>query len=160
MQRDRTTTFPRAAFAAIALLAVLAGCQTGGAPGNSAGASRSGVAHLSEIRSAAGLSSLKPDSTLERAAMRQSAYMASSGKMAHDTGWRRDFATRMAQDGVAAPAAENLAHGRMDTARVFQMWMDSAGHRRNMLDPRFERFGLAYAGTQDGRRYWTLVLGK
>ncbi|MFD1988066.1 CAP domain-containing protein, partial [Mesorhizobium newzealandense] len=44
----------------------------------------------------------------------------------------------------------------------FDIWVHSPGHRRNMLDPRFTRFGLAYV--RDGRdsaiRYWSLVLGK
>jgi uncharacterized protein YkwD len=137
----------------------LAGCQTGRAPQESGGASRSGVAYLSEFREANGLPSLSPDTRLERAALRQAGYMASAGRMAHDTGLRKDFATRMEKGGIDAPAAENLAHGRMDMARLFEMWKNSAGHRRNMLDPRFSRFGLAYAGS-GGERYWALVLGK
>lgn len=157
MKRYRTMGF---AAITLAIAAVLAACQTGNAPRPGAGASGSGFAHLTEIRTAAGLPALTPDPKLERAAIRQSAYMARAGRMVHDTGWRRDFATRMAQDGIAAPAAENLAHGRMDTARLFRMWVDSSGHRKNMLDPRFSRYGLAYAGTADGRRYWTLVLGR
>ena len=149
------------AFAAIATGLFLAACQTGGAGQYAAqGVSSSGLSHLAEIRSNASLSALAPDRTLERAAIRQASYMASSDKMDHTTGWRRDFATRMSQDGVAAPAAENLAHGRMDTARVFQMWMASTGHRNNMLDPRFEKYGLAHATAADGRRYWAWVLGR
>jgi uncharacterized protein YkwD len=52
--------------------------------------------------------------------------------------------------------------GRFDQQKLFDIWMHSAGHRRNMLDPDFTRFGLAYV--RDGRdsalRYWSLVLGK
>ena len=146
--------------AAATLSLVLAACQTGGVIGASAGASGSGFAYLTELRSGHGLPALTPDATLERAALRQAGYMAQTGRMKHDTGWRRDFATRMKQGGIDAPAAENLAHGRMEMARLFAMWTNSAGHRRNMLDPRFSRFGLAYAGDGDGERYWALVLGK
>ena len=154
----------RKALAAIAPAAVvaalaLAGCQTG-TPRDASGASGSGFAHLVEIRSGAGLPALTPDAKLERAALRQAGYMAGASKMNHDTGWGRDFASRMKKDGVSAPAAENLAHGRMDTKRLFRMWMDSSGHRRNMLDERFGRYGLAYATASDGQRYWALVLGK
>ena len=150
-----------AGLAAVALVAALAltGCQTGGG-GKSGGASGSGYAYLTQIRSSADLPVMTPDAKLEKAALRQAGYMASAGKMDHDTGWGRDFASRMKKDGVAAPAAENLAHGRVEIARVFEMWTNSSGHRRNMLDPRFNRYGLAYAGTEDGRRYWALVLGK
>lgn len=151
-----TRSFAAIAMAAAALM--LAACQTGGVSGS--GASGSGYAYLGDIRAAAALSPLSPDPKLEKAAIRQAEYMASAGKMDHTTGWRRDFATRMKADGVAAPAAENLAHGRMSTQRVFEMWMASTGHRNNMLDARFTRYGLAYAPAADGRRYWALVLGK
>jgi len=139
---------------------MLASCQTGGGSLPGEGVSGSGFSYLADIRNTASLTSMTPDPVLEKAAIRQAGYMAAADRMAHDTGWRRDFATRMKADGVAAPAAENLAHGRMDMAKVFRMWMDSAGHRRNMLDPRFGRYGLAHATAADGRRYWALVLGK
>lgn len=122
------------------------------------GASSAGASHLDEIRRGNGLSSMRADSGLERAARRQAAYMASAGRMAHDTGRGRDFASRMRRDNVAPAAAENIAHGRMSVPRLFAMWMDSEGHRTNMLDPRFERFGLAYAEGESGRRYWALVM--
>ena len=50
----------------------------------------------------------------------------------------------------------------MDPARLFEMWMNSPPHRRNMLDARFTRFGLAYVrdGAKADWRYWALVLGK
>lgn len=122
------------------------------------GASSAGVTHLEQIRQSNGLSSMRTDSRLERAARRQAAYMASSGRMTHDTGRGRDFASRMRSDNVAPAAAENIAHGRMSVPRLFAMWMASEGHRTNMLDPRFERFGLAYAEGENGRRYWALVM--
>ncbi|MEO3384796.1 CAP domain-containing protein [Mesorhizobium sp. CAU 1741] len=154
----RTGTFAAAIVVAFAALSLVA-CQTGGGSGG-AGASGSGYAYLSQIRASADLGPLSPDPKLENAAIRQAEYMASAGKMDHTTGWRRDFATRMKAEGVAAPAAENLAHGHMSTERVFEMWMASTGHRRNMLDTRFAHYGLAYAPAADGRRYWALVLGK
>ena len=134
--------------------------RSGHVGADAAGASGSGFAYLTDIRTASGLSTLTPDPKLEKAALRQAGYMAGAGRMAHDTGWRKGFAERMKRDGVAAPAAENLAHGHMDMEKLFRMWMASSGHRRNMLDPRFSRYGLAYAGTRDGRRYWALVLGR
>lgn len=157
---DIRITFRMAGLAAGFSALLLAACQTGGGGSPGEGASGSGFAYLADIRNTASLNPLTPDPVLEKAAIRQAGYMASANKMAHDTGWRRDFATRMKSDGVAAPAAENLAHGRMDTGKVFRMWMDSTGHRRNMLDPRFGRYGLAHATAADGRRYWALVLGK
>lgn len=145
------------------LLLALAACQTAGwwpEAHPAAGASVAAIAHVREARASAGLPALAPDDRLEKAAARQAGYMARSGKMEHTTGLGRDFAARMKQDGVAAPAAENLAHGRMELERLFSMWMASPGHRRNMLDPRFAHYGLAHAADGDGQRYWALVLGR
>ena len=149
----------RLVFLAMIALA-LAACQTGGVRHHGVGASGLGATHVAELRAAAGLSPLVRDATLEKAAISQAAYMAASGKMNHTTGFGRDFATRMRKEGVAAPAAENLAHGRMEPPGLFAMWMASPGHRANMLDPRFSRYGLAYAFDGAGQRYWALVLGR
>lgn len=146
--------------AALFAVLALAACQTGGARHQGTGASGAAATHISEIRAAAGLPALSPDRTLEQAAISQAAYMAGTGRMAHTTGFGRDFATRMRSAGVALPAAENLAHGRMETQRLFAMWMASPGHRSNMLDPRFGRYGLAHASDGNGQRYWALVLGR
>ncbi|MBL8583776.1 MAG: CAP domain-containing protein [Rhizobiaceae bacterium] len=141
------------------LAALLAACaSTNGSSG--VGASASAAAQLSSIRSEAGLPPLAADASLEKAAAVQAGYMAADGRMAHTTGWGKDFASRMRKAGINGPAAENIAAGRMDVERLFAMWMASDGHRRNMLDPRFGHFGLASADGGDGSRYWALVLGR
>lgn len=88
--------------------------------------------------------------------------MARAAQMKHTAGWGKNFAARMKNDGIEGAAAENIAHGRMGLDELFAMWMDSQGHRRNMLDPRFGRFGLAYVRDESGsqRRYWALVLAR
>lgn len=144
-------------------LLFLAACQTGSnVVGEGGGASTTGVAYLQTIRSEHGLPPLTPNPTLERAALQQAGYMARAGRMAHTTGLGKDFATRMNANGVEGAAAENIAHGRMEPAKLFSMWMNSDGHRRNMLDPRFSSFGLAYVRADAGseERYWALVLGR
>ncbi|MGP2492318.1 CAP domain-containing protein [Mesorhizobium sp. PUT5] len=144
-----------------ALLA-LASCATGRQTGSGGGSSASAADILAGIRSAQGLPALQPDTRLEQAALQQAGYMAGAGRMSHTTGWGRDFSARVKQNGIDGAAAENIAQGRMDLQRLFDMWMASPPHRRNMLDPRFTRFGLAYV--RDGKngdwRYWALVLGK
>jgi len=152
---------PAACFALVALL-FLAACQNLPAGGGSGGvaASASGEMYLAAIRSEHGLPALSPDPKLEKAAAQQAGYMARSSQMSHRTGWRKDFATRMKENGVEGAAAENVAHGRMEPEKLFKMWMASQGHRRNMLDPRFSHYGLASAEDGQGRKYWALVLGR
>jgi uncharacterized protein YkwD len=105
---------------------------------------------------------LSSDARLEQAARQQAGYMAGAGRMSHTTGWGKDFAARVKDNGIEGAAAENIAEGRMDLPRLFDMWMRSPPHRRNMLDARFGHFGLAYAGGgKNGQwRYWALVLGR
>ncbi|GLS37048.1 hypothetical protein GCM10010869_26410 [Mesorhizobium tianshanense] len=148
--------------AGLAALAGLAGCATVLPTGEGAGVSASAAGRLAGIRTSAGLGPLVPDPRLEQAALQQAGYMARGGRMTHTTGWGKGFASRVRGNGIAGAAAENIAAGRFDEPKLFDIWMHSAGHRRNMLDPRFTRFGLAYV--RDGRdsslRYWSLVLGR
>ncbi len=150
--------------ALIALLALPAGCSVlslnPSIDTTTVGASASAQEVYGYVRGSAGLAAARPDPALEKAAMQQARYMAQTGRMVHTTDRGRDFSTRMRQNGVEGPAAENIAHGRMEVAKVFQMWVDSPPHRRNMLDPRFSRYGLASAADAEGRRYWALVMGK
>ena len=120
----------------------------------------SGEEALTKIRTSHGLPLLSADPALERTAAEQARYMAEAGRMEHTTGRGRDFATRVRAHGVEGAAAENIAQGRYDPGGLFTAWMNSSGHRRNMLDPRFSRFGLASAEGRDGVRYWALVLAR
>ncbi len=145
----------------VAAVAALPGCQSVLDIGPGAVETETGEGQLAAIRSAHGLPPLSSDRTLERAALEQANFMARSGRMDHTTGWGRDFASRMKDNGVEGAAAENLAHGAMPASKVFAMWMASDGHRRNMLDPRFSKFGLAAVSEAgSGRKYWALVLGR
>lgn len=144
----------------LSLLLALAGC---GSIRNAATSGQvqaaTGEASLATIRSEHGLPPLSRDAQLERAALEQARLMAATGRMNHTTGFRHDFASRMKANGVRGTAAENIAAGRMEPGKVFSMWMNSAGHRRNMLDPKFRRFGLASASAEgSSERYWALVL--
>ncbi|AZO08504.1 MULTISPECIES: CAP domain-containing protein [unclassified Mesorhizobium] len=149
--------------AGLAALGAVAACSTTSLPtGEGAGVSSSATTTLASIRSSAGLPALVPDTQLEQAALQQAGYMASGARMSHTTGWGKDFASRMKDNGVRGAAGENIAEGTFDQRELFDRWMHSDGHRRNMLDPDFSRFGLAYV--RDGRdpnlRYWALVLGR
>ena len=140
----------------------LAGCQTASMlslPG--VGASDSAEDILGTVRSSRGLGRLSPDPRLEAAAREQADLMAGSRRMEHTAARGQDFVTRVRRAGIEGAAAENIARGRYDLDDLFLAWMNSRGHRRNMLDPRFTRFGLASAENgKDGQRYWALVLAR
>ncbi|MGU3401055.1 CAP domain-containing protein [Brucellaceae bacterium D45D] len=119
------------------------------------------TAIFNAIRKAHGLTPMATDSKLEQAALYQARRMASYGKIGHSVGWGNGFVARLRKAGIRGPAAENVAAGQPDTEAVFDAWMKSPGHRKNMLDPTFGHYGLAWATPKDKptRIYWAMMLG-
>lgn len=68
-----------------------------------------------------------------------------------------DRATRAGYNWAAI--GENLGVGQQSEGEVHNGWMGSPGHRANNLNPDYDEFGLAQAGT-GAKRYWVLVLGR
>lgn len=52
-----------------------------------------------------------------------------------------------------AAAGENLAYGFTTPADVVTAWMNSEGHRKNILDPDFKYIGIGYYVNENGRVY-------
>src|SRR5690606_21627539 len=100
---------------------------------------------FNEIRKAHGRPERATATKLEAAALFQARLMASHQKISHSVGWGNSFGARIKKAGIRGPAAENLAAGQTSTKAAFDAWMKSPGHRRNMLDPIFSRYGLAWA---------------
>lgn len=53
---------------------------------------------------------------------------------------------------------ENIARGYADEAGALDGWVNSPGHQENNVNPNFEDFALARAGS-GSNQYWVLVLG-
>jgi uncharacterized protein YkwD len=52
---------------------------------------------------------------------------------------------------------ENIAYGQSDPADVMNAWMNSTGHRNNILNPSFTLLGVGVHGP--GTIWWTQVFG-
>ncbi len=107
---------------------------------------------LNGFRAAHGLSQLRTDGALAALASEHSADMARREALDHD-----GFMTRRGPRGARA---ENVAWGCKEPACVIQQWVNSSGHRKNMLIPSLTRYGLASATSPSGRTYWTLLVGE
>jgi uncharacterized protein YkwD len=107
---------------------------------------------LNGFRAAHGLSQLRTDGTLAALASEHSADMARRESLDHD-----GF---MMSRGPRGARAENVAYGCKESACVIQQWVNSSGHRKNMLIPGLTRYGLASAVSPSGRTYWTLLVGE
>ncbi|MDD2181232.1 MAG: LysM peptidoglycan-binding domain-containing protein [Bacilli bacterium] len=52
-------------------------------------------------------------------------------------------------------AAENIASGQRTAADVMNSWMNSSGHRSNILNPTYNQIGVGVARDNNGNLYWT-----
>lgn len=52
-------------------------------------------------------------------------------------------------------AGENIAKGQLSAQSVVRAWMNSSGHRANIMNPSFTRIGVGYYQTGNGTNYWT-----
>ena len=63
-------------------------------------------------------------------------------------------------------AAENIAVGSATPRRAMNQWLNSPGHRSNILNPRIKDIGIGYyympndEGTQRWGHYWTQTFGQ
>ncbi len=110
--------------------------------------------YLNGHRTKAGLRPVSSVRPLVDAASAQCAIMIAHGRIGHSFGPGTSFGERMRRAGIGPGyQAENVARGQRSVADVMQAWMNSRGHRRNMLDPKMSAFGIAF---KNG--YWALVL--
>ena len=56
-------------------------------------------------------------------------------------------------------AGENIAYGYPTAAAVMKAWMNSPGHRSNILNRQFTKIGLGLARSADGTPYWVQDFG-
>jgi hypothetical protein len=96
------------------------------------------------------------DATLDRIALEQARAMAAKDQLSHEV--LGPFTRRMAPAG-AGRAAENIAYGYESFEKTLGQWIDSSGHRKNLLLQNASRVGIASAKDASGKRtYWAMVI--
>ncbi|MFC5403373.1 CAP domain-containing protein [Cohnella soli] len=107
-------------------------------------------------RQKAGLSACAgTDANLNRSAHAKSEDMAAKGYFAHDSPTYGDPFAMMRNFGVQYQSAgENIAMGQPTPAEVVKAWMNSPGHRANILKGEYTHLGVGYV-IQNGKAYWT-----
>ncbi|SDO12126.1 Cysteine-rich secretory protein family protein [Lutimaribacter pacificus] len=119
------------------------------------------VALVNGERQRHGLPALAQSGALAGAAGDHSCFMAATGRMSHTGRGGRKLGARLRDAGYGyRAAAENVAHGYRDAGGVVAGWMQSDGHRRNILMRDVTQAGAAMRAGGDGRPYWTLILGR
>ena len=111
---------------------------------------------ISNYRLQHGEGRVASDATLNRIAHEQAAAMASKDVMDHDV--LGPFRSRVAPS-KARRSAENIAYGYDSFSKTLGQWIDSSGHRANLLMHGATKVGVASAkSTTTGRTYWAMVI--
>jgi uncharacterized protein YkwD len=132
------------------------------APGDSTGQTLEGEINrlVNDQRTGNGCEALTVNDQLATAARDHSAWMAETGTLSHTGKDGSTFVMRAQAAGYAQPSAENIAMGYRTAAEVVDGWMNSAGHRANILNCESTTVGVGIANTADGTPYYTQVFGR
>ncbi|WP_030713292.1 CAP domain-containing protein [Streptomyces sp. NRRL F-2580] len=139
---------------------------TGGGSGGSGGsgtvngdAESAVLALVNKERSAAGCGALTMNAKLSAAARTYSDTMARSGVMSHTGPDGSTMTSRVEAAGYGwSRLGENIARGQADPDAVMKAWMNSSGHRANILNCSFKEIGIG-VHKGDGGPWWTQDFG-
>lgn len=138
----------------LALLFAVALCFATTVPGRTAAANPAQM--ISDFRLKHGEGRVTLDATLTRIAHDQAQAMAAKDQLDHDVLGR--FTSRVSPAG-AGRAAENIAYGYESFPKTLDQWINSSGHRKNLLLPGATRVGVASVkSAKTGRMYWAMVI--
>ncbi|WP_171114419.1 MULTISPECIES: CAP domain-containing protein [Streptomyces] len=113
---------------------------------------------VNDERAKAGCSPLAANSALAELAGNFSEAMAEQGFFDHTDPSGRTPWDRAEAAGITNLAAENIARGQADAAAVMESWMNSPGHRANILNCDFKTLGVGvHYGS--GGPWWTQNFG-
>lgn len=96
------------------------------------------VRFTNERRKQHGLSALAIDEKLVKSARNHAIWMARNHRLQH----------------TSRPVAENIAMGYSSSQGVVRGWMNSSGHRANILNHGYRRIGTAAYESPNGTIYW------
>lgn len=134
-------------FLLLILLILTLGC--GQSTWSSKQVDRGALMHLhNEARAESGADELQIDLELDEYAQTHAEWMAQRESLKHSS-----------LQGDYPMMGENIAAGQTSEPQVVGDWMNSSGHRRNILNKRFEYVGFGYAESRRGTPYWCTIFG-
>ena len=109
---------------------------------------------VNQERTKAGLSAVTLDQNIASAALVRAKEIETSFSHTRPNGSK--FSTALTEQGVTFKGAgENIAWGQKSPEAVIQAWMNSEGHRANILNKNFTNIGVGYYQNAAGRNFWT-----
>ncbi|SET79247.1 Uncharacterized conserved protein YkwD, contains CAP (CSP/antigen 5/PR1) domain [Geodermatophilus poikilotrophus] len=162
---SRSTGVPAAEEPAGAVELPAVEAETGRAPVGQAAAAAADptaeaavLALVNEARAGAGCGALTADPALAAVARAHSADMRDRDYFSHTSPEGLSPFDRAERAGVDYSRAENIAFGQADAAAVMEAWLESPGHRENILDCELTRLGVGVAEGPGGP-WWTQLFG-
>lgn len=113
-------------------------------------------------RADAGCGALEGDAALDTAARLHAEDMAEQNYFSHTSLDGRSPTDRAADQGYSGGVGENIAAGYPDVAAVMEGWMNSEGHRANILNCDYDVIGIGVADGVEGStysKYWVQDFG-
>lgn len=105
-------------------------------------------------RAKAGLAAVTLDKEIEAAALVRAKEIETSFSHTRPNG--SSFSTALTERGITyRGSGENIAWGQRSPQDVMNSWMNSDGHRANILNPKFTKMGVGYYQNASGRNHWT-----
>jgi uncharacterized protein YkwD len=150
------------------LVAAYSGCGGVTAPAVREDFEQQVIELVNKARAAEGLPPLKRADSLVEAARYHATDMLMDGYFEHDS----------YDNGISAPVcpwytrvigfyspdwrqlSENIAAGQVDPDRVVRDWMNSSGHRKNILSSATWEIGVGYASAGSSSHYWVQDFGR
>lgn len=112
------------------------------------------VALVNEERAKEGLAPLSIDENVQAAAQVRAVECEQSFSHTRPNG--SNFATALKEQNVSyRRAGENIAWGQRSPEEVVNAWMNSAGHRANIMNSNFTKIGVGYYQNAKGVNYWS-----
>lgn len=111
---------------------------------------------VNKERTSRGLSPLTLNTELSRVARIKSADMIDKKYFSHTSPTYGSPFDMMEAFGLRFSAAgENIAYGQKTAQEVMNVWMNSSGHRANILSEAYTHIGIGVAKMANGTLYWT-----
>ena len=120
------------------------------------------LARINAERSTAGAGALQLCARLTTAAQAHSGDQAATNTMSHTGSNGSTMSQRIEAAGYTgwSALAENVAMGYPSVSSVMDGWMNSPGHRANLLSASYLHVGLGRAASASGTLYWTQDFGR
>lgn len=134
------------------------GSNTGNNVSNASGYAAEVTSIVNQERSAKGLKALSYNSALGAVAQQKAEDMAKNNYFSHTSPTYGSAFDMLAKAKISyRSAGENIAKGQTSASAVMKAWMNSSGHKANILSSSYSEIGVGCAVSSNGTKYWVQI---